>query len=52
MARKCGLLYCLRKIINQLENCVPAVLNVRSNDDNELDKTGVPYQGKIKVIRM
>ena len=28
------------------------VYQVISNDSNEFDETGTPYQGKIKVIRM
>ena len=28
------------------------VYQVLPNDDNELDESGTPYQGKIKIIRM
>ena len=28
------------------------VYQVLPNDDNEFDETGVPYHGKIKIIRM
>ena len=28
------------------------VYQILSNDDNELDEAGAPYQGKIKIIRM
>lgn len=28
------------------------VYQVLPNEDNELDENGVPYQGKIKIIRM
>ena len=28
------------------------VYQVLPNDDNEIDESGIPYQGKVKIIRM